>query len=186
MPANHPLRPIRTGLNDALAKMDTKFSAMYEADIKGGRSSIQRRALQHCAREADARPATAGAVQRAQRAPTGRADSIQPAVPLVRGPGHRRHGVEPICAQQKPRQADRARRGYRTVQCNGGDGRAARAALGRALQRGRHADPGLGSHKSMRRKDGSDDGRPPENWHGEPRNNATRESKSDPESRCTA
>lgn len=39
------------------------------------------------------------------------------------------------------------------------------------------------SHKSMRRKDGSDDGRPPENWHGEPRSNATHESKSDPESR---
>lgn len=35
----------------------------------------------------------------------------------------------------------------------------------------------------MRRKDGSDDARPPENWHGEPRSNATHESKSDPESR---
>lgn len=40
VPANRPLRPIRTWLDDALAKMDTKFSAMYEADIKGGRSSI--------------------------------------------------------------------------------------------------------------------------------------------------
>jgi len=36
VPANHPLRPIRTWVNDALAKMDAKFSAMYEADIKGG------------------------------------------------------------------------------------------------------------------------------------------------------
>ncbi len=40
VPANHPLRPIRQWVNEALAKMDTKFSAMYEADIKGGRPSI--------------------------------------------------------------------------------------------------------------------------------------------------
>lgn len=36
VPANHPLRPIRTWLNDALTRMDARFSAMYEADIKGG------------------------------------------------------------------------------------------------------------------------------------------------------
>ena len=40
VPANHPLRPIRTWVNQALAAMDAKFSAMYEADIKGGRPSI--------------------------------------------------------------------------------------------------------------------------------------------------
>ena len=40
VPAKHPLRPIRTWVNDALAKMDGKFSAMYEADVKGGRPSI--------------------------------------------------------------------------------------------------------------------------------------------------
>lgn len=39
------------------------------------------------------------------------------------------------------------------------------------------------SHKSMWRKDGSDDGRPPEDWHGEPRSNDTHESTSDPDSR---
>ena len=39
------------------------------------------------------------------------------------------------------------------------------------------------SHKSMRRKDGSDDGRPPEDWRGQPRSNDTHESTSDPESR---
>ena len=31
--------------------------------------------------------------------------------------------------------------------------------------------------------DSSDDGRPPEDWRGEPRSNATHESKSDPQSR---
>ena len=40
VPATHPLRPIREWVNDALARMDVKFSAMYEADIKGGRPSI--------------------------------------------------------------------------------------------------------------------------------------------------
>lgn len=40
VPANHPLRPIRAWLNEALTKMDARFSAMYEADVKGGRPSI--------------------------------------------------------------------------------------------------------------------------------------------------
>src|SRR6202142_4609023 len=40
VPANPPLRPIRTWVNEALAKMDVSFSAMYEADVKGGRPSI--------------------------------------------------------------------------------------------------------------------------------------------------
>ena len=40
VPATHPLRPIRKWINEALANMDEKFSAMYEADIKGGRPSI--------------------------------------------------------------------------------------------------------------------------------------------------
>lgn len=40
VPANHPLRPIRAWVNDVPSKMDTKFSAMYEADVKGGRPSI--------------------------------------------------------------------------------------------------------------------------------------------------
>ena len=40
VPATHPLRPIRQWVNDALAKMDAKFSAMYEADVMGGRPSI--------------------------------------------------------------------------------------------------------------------------------------------------
>jgi len=40
VPASHPLRPIRTWMNDALAKMDARFSAMYESDVKGRRPSI--------------------------------------------------------------------------------------------------------------------------------------------------
>ncbi len=33
VPINHLLRPIRTWLNEALTKIDARFSAMYEADI---------------------------------------------------------------------------------------------------------------------------------------------------------
>ena len=40
VPADHPLRPIRAMVNQALRKMDGLFAGMYEADIKGGRPSI--------------------------------------------------------------------------------------------------------------------------------------------------
>ena len=40
VPPDHPLRPIRQMVNEALAKMDTLFAGMYEAHIKGGRPSI--------------------------------------------------------------------------------------------------------------------------------------------------
>ncbi|CBJ35781.1 GNAT family N-acetyltransferase [Ralstonia solanacearum] len=38
--ANHPLRPIRAWLNDALERMDQVFARMYERNAKGGRPSI--------------------------------------------------------------------------------------------------------------------------------------------------
>ncbi len=40
VPANHPLRPVRAWLNDALKRMDPVFTRMYESDAKGGRPSI--------------------------------------------------------------------------------------------------------------------------------------------------
>ncbi|WP_332775885.1 IS5 family transposase [Polaromonas sp.] len=40
VPSEHPLRPIRQMVNEALVKMDVLFAGMYEADIKGGRPSI--------------------------------------------------------------------------------------------------------------------------------------------------
>ena len=40
VPANRPFCPIRTWINGAPANMDAKFSAMVEADVKGGRPSI--------------------------------------------------------------------------------------------------------------------------------------------------
>ena len=40
VPGDHPLRPIRQMVNEALVKMDVLFAGMYEADAKGGRPSI--------------------------------------------------------------------------------------------------------------------------------------------------
>jgi transposase len=40
VPKDHPLRPIRSWLNDAFKRMDDVFARMYEADAKGGRPSI--------------------------------------------------------------------------------------------------------------------------------------------------
>ena len=40
VPPDHPLRPIRQMVNEALVKMDALFAGMYEADTKGGRPSI--------------------------------------------------------------------------------------------------------------------------------------------------
>jgi transposase len=40
VPSDHPLRPIRQMVNEALLKMDALFAGMYQADIKGGRPSI--------------------------------------------------------------------------------------------------------------------------------------------------
>jgi transposase len=40
VPANHPLRPIRIWLNEALKRMDAVSARKYETDAKGGRSSI--------------------------------------------------------------------------------------------------------------------------------------------------
>lgn len=40
VPSEHPLRSIRAMANEALAKMGPLFSAMYEADAKGGRPSV--------------------------------------------------------------------------------------------------------------------------------------------------
>ena len=40
VPPDHPLRPIRQMVNEALLKMDDLFAGMYEDDAKGGRPSI--------------------------------------------------------------------------------------------------------------------------------------------------
>ena len=40
VPAQHPLRPIRQMVNEALKEIEPLLSGMYAADVKGGRPSI--------------------------------------------------------------------------------------------------------------------------------------------------
>lgn len=171
--ANHPLRPIRTWMNEALAKMDARFSAMYEADVKEGRPSIAPEKLMR---------AMLLQVLYSIRSERQLVEQISYNL-LVRGPGHRRPSVESLRVQQKPRPADRVRRGHRIVQRHGRDGSHEGAVSGEHFSVDGTLIQAWASHKSVRRKDGSDDGRPPENWHGAKRGNATHASAIDPDSR---
>jgi hypothetical protein len=49
VPKDHPLRPIRTWLNEVFKRMDGVFAQMYEADEKGaGRASRRRSWCELC------------------------------------------------------------------------------------------------------------------------------------------
>jgi transposase len=176
VPATHPLRPIRTWVNDALAAIDGKFSAMYEADVKGGRQSIAPEKLM-------------------------RAMLLQ----VLYSVRNERQLVEQIqynllfrwfigLAIEDPvwnhsvfsKNRDRLIEHDAVTELFNAT---VEMAKQRGLLSGEHfaVDGTLiqawASHKSMRRKDGSDGDRPPEDWRGEPRSNDTHESTSDPESR---
>ena len=44
IPADHPLRPIRALVNQALVQMDVLFSSMYAADVGGGLTPLKQAA----------------------------------------------------------------------------------------------------------------------------------------------
>jgi transposase len=173
VPANHPLRRIPTWVNDALANMDTKFSAMYEADLKGGRPSIAPEKLMR---------AMLLQVLYSVRSERQLVEQIQYNlllrwfVGLAIGDAVWNHWV---FSKNRDRliEHDAVTELFNAT---------VEMAEQRGLLSGEHfsVDGTLiqarASHKSMRRKDGSDDGRLPEDWHGESRSNATHESKSDP------
>jgi len=176
VPAKHPLRPIRQWVNDALEKMDARFSAMYEADVKGGRPSIAPEKLMR---------AMLLQVLYSVRSERQLVEQIQYNllfrwfVGLAIEDSVWNHSV---FSKNRDRliEHDAVTELFNaTVQM----------AEQRGLLSGEHfsVDGTLiqawASHKSLRRKDGSDDGRPPEDWRGEPRSNDTHESTSDPESR---
>lgn len=176
VPAKHPLRPIRQWVNDALSKMDARFSAMYEADVKGGRPSIAPEKLMR---------AMLLQVLYSVRSERQLVEQIQYNllfrwfVGLAIEDTVWNHSV---FSKNRDRliEHDAVTELFNaTVQM----------AEQRGLLSGEHfsVDGTLiqawASHKSLRRKDGSDDGRPPEDWRGQPRGNDTHESTSDPESR---
>ena len=78
VPADHPLRGIRRLTDAVLGSLSPEFDKLYKAS---GRPSI---APEYILRAAS----IAGVLLGALGAIAGRADRLQPAVPLVRWPGH--------------------------------------------------------------------------------------------------
>ena len=176
VPSGHPLRPIRAWVNEALAKLDSKFSAMYEADIKGGRPSIAPEKLMR---------AMLLQVLYSVRSERQLVEQIQYNllfrwfVGLAIEDAVWNHSV---FSKNRDRliEHDAVTELFNAT---------VEMAHKRGLLSGEHfsVDGTLiqawASHKSVRRKDGSDDDRPPEDWKGEPRTNDTHQSTSDPQSR---
>jgi transposase len=176
VPPDHPLRPIRAWVNDALAAMDEKFTAMYEADIKGGRPSIAPEKLMR---------AMLLQVLYSVRSERQLVEQISYNllfrwfVGLAVEDTVWNHSVfsknrdrliehEAVTALFNATVEQAKRKGLLSGEHFSVDGTLIQA---------------WASHKSIRRKDGSDDDRPPDNWHGEKRTNDTHESKTDPDSR---
>ena len=176
VPASHPLRPIRAWVNEALAKMDARFSAMVEADVKGGRPSIAPEKLMR---------AMLLQVLYSVRSERQLVEQISDNLLFRWFVGLSIEDTvwnHAVFSKNRDRliEFDAVTELFNaTVEMAGGKG----------LLSGEHfsVDGTLiqawASHKSVRSKDGSDDDRPPENWHGEKRSNDTHASITDPESR---
>src|SRR5438046_5102102 len=96
LPMRHPLRAIRSIVNQGLASLDGEFDKLY-ADT--GRDSIPPERLLRAA------------LLDPFRAPADGAAQLQPALPLVRGAGGGRCRVGPLGVLQEPRPAAGGRRG---------------------------------------------------------------------------
>ena len=175
VPANHPLRPIRTWLNEALAKMDERFSAMYEADVKGGRPSIAPEKLMR---------AMLLQVLYSVRSERQLVEQINYNllfrwfVGLSIDDAVWNHSVF-------SKNRDRMIEHDVVIELFNATVDMAKA---KDLLSGEHFSvdgtqiKAWAGHKSVRRKDGGDEGRPPEDWRGERRSNETHESTTDPDS----
>jgi hypothetical protein len=77
IPQNHPLRPIRKMVNEALGHLERLLSGVCAPAAIPGRST------RDCPGETAARDAAAGGLQHPVGAPTYGSDSVQPALSLV-------------------------------------------------------------------------------------------------------
>lgn len=176
VPASHPLRPIRQWVNEALVSMNALFNVMYEADIKGGRPSIAPEKLLR---------AMLLQVFYSIRSERQLMEQIQYNLlfrwfvglsvdePVwnhsVFSKNRDRlieHDVVTIFFERTVKMAQK--QGLLSGEHFSVDGTLIQAWAG---------------HKSFRRKDNSDDGNPPENWHKEKRSNETHQSRTDPQAR---
>ena len=78
-PADHPLRPIRKMVNEALVKMDVLFDGMYKAAVRTLEAAGPAKPPEKLLRA----NALASVLQRALRAPARGANPVQLAVSLV-------------------------------------------------------------------------------------------------------
>ncbi|WP_027820875.1 IS5 family transposase [Paraburkholderia bannensis] len=176
VPQTHPLRQIRTWLNEALSKMDGKFAKMYEADIKGGRPSIAPEKLMR---------AMLLQVLYSIRSERQLVEQLSYNLLFRWFVGL---SIEDAVWNHSVFSKNRDRLLEFDVVTDLFN-ETVETAQKRCLLSGDHfsVDGTLiqawASHKSIRRKDGSDDDRPPGSWHGETRSNETHESKSDGDSR---
>jgi transposase len=174
VPANHPLRPIRTWMNEALASMDERFSAMYEADVRGGRPSIAPEKLMR---------AMLLQVLFSIRSERQLVEQIHYNllfrwfVGLAIEDSVWNHSVF-------SKNRDRLIEHDAVIELFN---RTVEMAHAKGLLSGEHFSvdgtqiKAWAGHKSVRRKDGSDDDRSPEDWRGERRSNETHASKTDPD-----
>lgn len=176
VPATHPLRPIRKWINEALANMDEKFSVMYEADVKGGRPSIAPEKLMR---------AMLLQVLYSVRSERQLVEQLSYNLLFRWFVGL---AIEDTVWNHSvfSKNRDRLIEHDAVTELFNATVEMARQ---KGLLSGEHfsVDGTLiqawASHKSLRGKDGSDEGRPPEDWHGQRRSNDTHESKTDPEAR---
>jgi transposase len=175
VPADHPLRAIRTWVNEALAKMSSSFGRVYVSDAEGGRPSIAPEKLVR---------ATLLQVLYSVRSERQLVEQIQYNllfrwfVGLSIDDAVWNHSV---FSKNRERliKADVVTSLFNAT---------VEMAQQRGLLSGEHfsVDGTLiqpwASQKSVRRKDGSDGDRPPEDVRGEKRSNKTHASTSDPDS----
>lgn len=176
VPANHPLRPIRQWFNDALRQLDRKFSSMYERDVKGGRPSIAPEKLMR---------AMLLQVLYSVRSERQLVEQISYNLLFRWFVGL---AIEDTVWNHSVFSKNRDRLiefDVVTDVFNATVDQAHREGLlcGEHFSVDGTLIQAWASHKSVRRKDGGDDGRSPDDWRGEPRSNATHVSSSDPDSR---
>lgn len=174
VPANHPLRPIRAWLNESLAGMDERFSAMYEADVRGGRPSIAPEKLMR---------AMLVQVLYSVRSERQLVEQIHDNLLFRWFVGL---AIEDTVWNHSVFSKNRDRLIQHDVVIELFN-KTVEKAQAKGLLSGEHFSvdgtqiKAWASHKSVRCKDGSDEDRPPEDWRGERRSNETHESKTDPD-----
>ena len=170
VPGDHPLRPIRRVVDEVLGAMSSGSTACTRT-----RAGPRSRPSDCCG------PCCCRSSTRSQRADADGAAELQPAVPVVRGTGDGRAGVEPRGVQQEPGAVAEQEWGA-VLRAGAGAGPA--APVGRALHGGWHVDRGLGQPEELSNK-----GRRGRRTAAaraftvQQRSNDTHESKTDPEAR---